>query len=73
LLYAIGLNGHVTGLDILPELLAHGESFVEEAGLSKQITFQQGDVNHIPSTIIASIGSGAWTVPGILPETWNPS
>ena len=47
LLHPIGLNGHVTGFDILPELLAYGESFVEEAGLSRQISFRQGDVNHL--------------------------
>jgi demethylmenaquinone methyltransferase / 2-methoxy-6-polyprenyl-1,4-benzoquinol methylase len=48
LLDAIGLDGHVTGLDILPELLKYGESIVEKAGSSKQISFRQGDVNHLP-------------------------
>lgn len=48
LLDAVGLNGHITGLDILPELLAYGQYEVEKAELSKQITFREGDVNHLP-------------------------
>jgi ubiquinone/menaquinone biosynthesis C-methylase UbiE len=45
---AVGSNGHITGLDILPELLAYGKDIVEKAGLSSQITFHEGDVNHLP-------------------------
>ena len=45
---AIGANGHVTGLDIMPELLAHAESMAKQAGLSDQFTFQQGDVSELP-------------------------
>ena len=45
---AIGMNGHVTGLDILPELLTYGEALVIEAELSKRISFRQGDVNQLP-------------------------
>ncbi len=48
LLDAVGLNGHIIGLDILPELLDYAQSLVEEAGLSKHISFRQGDVNHLP-------------------------
>lgn len=48
LLDAVGLNGHITGLDILPELLAYGQREVEKAELAKHITFREGDVNHLP-------------------------
>jgi demethylmenaquinone methyltransferase/2-methoxy-6-polyprenyl-1,4-benzoquinol methylase len=42
---AVGSNGSITCLDILPELLAYGRELVAQAGLSKQITFQEGDVS----------------------------
>jgi len=45
---AIGLTGHVTGLDILPELLAYGENLASKRGLSEQVTFRLGDVNCLP-------------------------
>lgn len=45
---AIGSNGHVTGVDILPELLAYAGDIVNKAGRSSQIAFRQGDVNHLP-------------------------
>jgi demethylmenaquinone methyltransferase/2-methoxy-6-polyprenyl-1,4-benzoquinol methylase len=48
LLEAVGSGGHVTGLDILPEMPAHGTAMVAKKGLSNQITFRLGDVNHLP-------------------------
>ena len=45
---AICPNGHVTGLDILPELLTFGNEMVRKAGLSNGVTFRQGDVRHLP-------------------------
>ena len=45
---AVGPDGHITGLDILPELLAYGREMVEEAGLAERITFREGDVCHLP-------------------------
>jgi demethylmenaquinone methyltransferase/2-methoxy-6-polyprenyl-1,4-benzoquinol methylase len=45
---ALGKGGHVTGLDILPELLAYGEGLVRERGLSERLTFRQGDVGSLP-------------------------
>ena len=48
LLEAIGMTGHVTGLDILPGLLDYGTEIVTKAGLFEQITFREGDVNHLP-------------------------
>jgi demethylmenaquinone methyltransferase/2-methoxy-6-polyprenyl-1,4-benzoquinol methylase len=45
---AIGPEGHVTGLDIMPELLAHGEKLAEKASLAERITFRAGDVSCLP-------------------------
>jgi demethylmenaquinone methyltransferase/2-methoxy-6-polyprenyl-1,4-benzoquinol methylase len=45
---AVGPSGHVTGLDLLPELLVYAEEIAERAGLSERITFQQGDVRELP-------------------------
>lgn len=45
---AVGCEGHVVGLDILPEFLAYGEKLAWEAGLSEQITFRLGDMNSLP-------------------------
>jgi demethylmenaquinone methyltransferase/2-methoxy-6-polyprenyl-1,4-benzoquinol methylase len=45
---AVGSEGHVTGMDILPEFLAYGEKLAGQAGLSDRITFQEGDMKHIP-------------------------
>ena len=45
---AVGAAGHVTGVDIMPDLLAYGEDLVENAGLSERITFREGDMNRLP-------------------------
>jgi demethylmenaquinone methyltransferase/2-methoxy-6-polyprenyl-1,4-benzoquinol methylase len=45
---ATGPAGHITGLDILPELLAYGEEMVAKEGLSERITFRAGDVSCLP-------------------------
>lgn len=45
---AVGPAGHITGLDLLPELLAYGEGMVAKAGLSAQIIFRAGDVGCLP-------------------------
>jgi ubiquinone/menaquinone biosynthesis C-methylase UbiE len=44
----VGPAGHVTGLDLSPQFLAHATEIAEKAGLSKRISFQQGDVNRLP-------------------------
>jgi demethylmenaquinone methyltransferase/2-methoxy-6-polyprenyl-1,4-benzoquinol methylase len=44
----VGAEGHVTGLDILPELLAYGADLIANAGLSNRITFRAGDVSCLP-------------------------
>ena len=45
---AVGLAGHIDGIDLLPELLKYGEDMVKKAGLSEQITFHEGDVSSLP-------------------------
>jgi len=45
---AIAVDGHVIGVDILPELLAYGTATVARLGLSDRITFRESDVNHLP-------------------------
>jgi demethylmenaquinone methyltransferase/2-methoxy-6-polyprenyl-1,4-benzoquinol methylase len=45
---AVGPHGQITGLDILPELLAYGEEMVAKEGLSERITFRAGDVSCLP-------------------------
>jgi demethylmenaquinone methyltransferase/2-methoxy-6-polyprenyl-1,4-benzoquinol methylase len=45
---AVGRAGQVTGLDLSPELLARATEIVGEAGLSKRISFREGDVSTLP-------------------------
>jgi ubiquinone/menaquinone biosynthesis C-methylase UbiE len=45
---AVGPAGHITGLDLSPELLDYAEDMVENVGLSERIAFQEGDVNQLP-------------------------
>jgi len=45
---AVGPAGHVTGLDICAEFLLQAKENVNKAGLSEQVSFQEGDVNKLP-------------------------
>jgi demethylmenaquinone methyltransferase/2-methoxy-6-polyprenyl-1,4-benzoquinol methylase len=45
---AAGTDGHITGIDIVPELIVYGDDIVRKAGLSEQITFREGDVSRLP-------------------------
>jgi len=45
---AVGPTGNVTGLDRSSELLRHAEALVKKSGRSNQVSFQQGDVHHLP-------------------------
>lgn len=44
----VGKRGHVTGFDISPEALGYGSKLAQQAGLSDQITFREGNVNSLP-------------------------
>lgn len=45
---AVGPAGHVTGLDISPAFLAHARAIAGKSGLSERVSFQEGNVNHLP-------------------------
>jgi SAM-dependent methyltransferase len=44
----VGPAGHITGLDLSPELLVYAKDIVKKAGLTERITFREGDVNKLP-------------------------
>jgi ubiquinone/menaquinone biosynthesis C-methylase UbiE len=44
----VGPAGNVTGLDISSEFLAYGKRLAANAGLAKQVSFMQGDVDRLP-------------------------
>jgi len=48
LLEAVGTDGHIFGLDILPQLLAYGTELVRMTGLTGQVTFHEGSVSRLP-------------------------
>jgi len=45
---AVGLSGHVTGVDLSAEFLDCGREIAQKAGLSERISFQKGDVAKLP-------------------------
>ncbi|MDH4207791.1 MAG: class I SAM-dependent methyltransferase [Anaerolineae bacterium] len=45
---AVGSEGQVTGLDVLPEFLAQAETLAEELGLKDRVSVRQGDLNDLP-------------------------
>ncbi|HZD56366.1 MAG TPA: methyltransferase domain-containing protein [Anaerolineales bacterium] len=45
---AVGAAGHVTGLDLSPELLAYADDLAKKAGLAGRVSFGAGDVNQLP-------------------------
>ena len=38
---AVGPGGHITGLDLSPELLVHAEEIVKTAGLAERVSFRE--------------------------------
>lgn len=45
---AVAPDGHITGLDLSPEFLAQASNSAEQSGLSKQVSFREGDLNNLP-------------------------
>jgi demethylmenaquinone methyltransferase/2-methoxy-6-polyprenyl-1,4-benzoquinol methylase len=45
---ALRSEGHVTGLDLSPEILAYAREVVEKAGFAERISFREGDVRKLP-------------------------
>ncbi|MGE5374479.1 MAG: class I SAM-dependent methyltransferase [Bacteroidota bacterium] len=48
LLEAVGTDGSIDGLDILPGLLAYARKMVDKAGISEKIAFREGSVTCLP-------------------------
>jgi len=44
----LGTEGHITGIDILPELLGYGATMVAKMGLADRIRFREADVGCLP-------------------------
>ena len=45
---AVGPHGHVTGLDLSPELIRYAEAMANESGLSDRLSFQEGNASRLP-------------------------
>ncbi|MBT3362836.1 MAG: class I SAM-dependent methyltransferase [Chloroflexi bacterium] len=45
---AVGPQGHVTGLDISPELLEYANGFTAKKGLSDRVSFREGNFAKLP-------------------------
>ncbi len=44
----VGPAGHITGLDLSPDILVYAKDIVRKAGLSERISFREGDMNKLP-------------------------
>ena len=45
---SISPTGHVTGVDISSEMVAYATEAAEKAGLSKQLSYREGDMHNLP-------------------------
>jgi len=45
---AVGIPGHVTGLDLFTERLDHAREIIKRFDLSAQISFNEGDISNLP-------------------------
>jgi demethylmenaquinone methyltransferase/2-methoxy-6-polyprenyl-1,4-benzoquinol methylase len=45
---AVGPNGHVTGIDVLPEFISYGTDLVNKSAFADMITLKQGDIKNLP-------------------------
>ncbi len=45
---AVGPQGHVTGVDVLPDLLEFGRDLAAKGGLSDRVTFREGEMAALP-------------------------
>ncbi len=44
----VGSAGHVTGLDLSPDFVTRAATLAREAGVPDRVSFQDGDLNHLP-------------------------
>jgi demethylmenaquinone methyltransferase/2-methoxy-6-polyprenyl-1,4-benzoquinol methylase len=45
---AVGLAGHVTGIDLSPEFLAKARENAKKAGMAEQVFFREADMYNLP-------------------------
>jgi ubiquinone/menaquinone biosynthesis C-methylase UbiE len=45
---AVAPGGHVTGLDLRPDFLAHARETAAKSSLSEHVSFQEGDIRRLP-------------------------
>ena len=45
---SVGGAGQVTGIDLSPEFMVYATGIAEKAGMSEQVSFQEGDVKSLP-------------------------
>lgn len=45
---AVGPQGHITGVDIVPELLAYAENLTKQRGYIDRVTYRIGDMSCLP-------------------------
>jgi len=45
---AVGKDGHVTGVDIAEDLVAHAKAMVHKSGYAGRLDFVAGDINRLP-------------------------
>jgi ubiquinone/menaquinone biosynthesis C-methylase UbiE len=45
---AVAPDGHVTGLDLSPQMVAYAAEAAERTGLSEQLVFREGDMRSLP-------------------------
>ena len=72
----VGLEGHVTGLDMIKEMLDYGREMVKNAGLSDKISFREGDIVDLPfkdntfdwAWSVDCVGYGPWDTKKMLRE-----
>lgn len=57
---AVGAEGHITGLDLSPELLAYARERVHEVCLTERISLREGDVYELP--FVEGAFDWAWSV-----------
>jgi ubiquinone/menaquinone biosynthesis C-methylase UbiE len=72
----IGPAGHITGLDISPDILEHGRGLIEKAGMSGRISLVEGDIARLPFEndtfdwiwSLDCVGYGPWDAIAMLKE-----
>ncbi len=67
---AVGLTGHVTGIDVSSEFLDFGRDIVKDAGLLDRISFQEADISDLPFS--DNTFDWAWSTDCVGYGPWKP-